>query len=73
MQRNKNTENNKKSKHENAVRNYSSTTRQLIDMLSSDAVLKKALTESIAKAKELNPDRDTNPAQSLDEFIDFVE
>lgn len=42
-------------------------------MINSDNFLKEALADSIAKAKAINPDRDTNPAQSLDEFIDFVE
>jgi len=42
-------------------------------MVESSSELKRMLTESLAKAKEINPDRDTNPAQSLEEFYDFVE
>ena len=42
-------------------------------MIRSDNALKRLLEESIAKAAAINPDRDTNPAQSLQEFIDFVE
>jgi len=45
----------------------------LIDMISSDAQLKRMLEASIAAAAALNPDRNTNPAQNLEEFIDFVE
>lgn len=42
-------------------------------MIRSDRELKRLLEESIAKASAINPDRDTNPAQSLEEFFDFVE
>ena len=42
-------------------------------MIRSDNALKRLLEESIAKAAAANPDKDTNPAQSLQEFIDFVE
>ena len=42
-------------------------------MIRSDKMLEHLLEESIAKAAAANPDKDTNPAQSLQEFIDFVE
>lgn len=52
---------------------YSQTTRELIDMVNSNAQLKELLVKSIEKAKEINPDKETNPAQTLDEYYDFVE
>lgn len=55
------------------MKKYSTTTCELIDLVSSGAELKDLLSKSIAKAKAVNPDRDTNPAQSLEEFFDFIE
>lgn len=55
------------------MKKYSTTTCELIDLVSSGAELKGLLVKSIAKAKAVNPDRDTNPAQSLEEFFDFIE
>ena len=55
------------------MKNYSKTTCELINLVSSGAELKDLLIKSLAKAKAVNPDRDTNPAQSLEEFFDFVE
>ena len=55
------------------MKKYSTTTCELIDLVGSGAELKDLLVKSIAKAKSVNPDRDTNPAQSLEEFFDFVE
>ena len=52
---------------------YSETTQELIDMVEGDSVLKALLTKAIAKAKEINPDTVTNPAQTLEEYYDFVE
>ena len=55
------------------MKKYSPTTCELIDLVSSGAELKDLLIKSIAKAKAINPDRDTNPAQSLDDFFAFIE
>ena len=55
------------------MKKYSRTTCELIDLVSSGAELKDLLIKSIAKAKAINPDRDTNPAQSLDDFFAFIE
>ena len=52
---------------------YSATTQELIDMVEGDSVLKALLIKSIAKAKEINPDIVTNPAQTLEGYYDFVE
>ena len=45
----------------------------MVKLIDSGAELRDLLVKSIAKAKAINPDRDTNPAQSLEEFFDFVE
>lgn len=42
-------------------------------MVGRDRELEGMLEASIAAAAAANPDRDTNPAQSLEEFYDFVE
>ena len=55
------------------MKKFSPTTCELIELVNSGAELKLLLTKSIAKAKAINPDRDTNPAQSLEEFYDFIE
>jgi len=48
-------------------------TQQLITMMDHNAALKKMLIDSIASAKKLNPDKLTNPAQSLEEYYDFMD
>jgi phosphatidylserine decarboxylase len=57
----------------NPVSKYNVTTQQLIDMVEHNSEMKALLAKSIAKAREINPDRRTNPAQTLPEFYDFVE
>ncbi len=52
---------------------YSESTRELISLVDANAELKTLLEKAIAKGKELNPDKKTNPAQSLTEYYDFVE
>jgi phosphatidylserine decarboxylase precursor len=49
------------------------TTQQLITMVEHNAELKKMLIESIAQAKKINPDRVTNPAQTLEEYYTFID
>ena len=41
--------------------------------LESDPELKALMEKSIAKAREINPDPDTNPVGNLDEFYDFID
>ena len=48
-------------------------TERLITMVEHNSELKQLLTESIAKAKATNPDRVTNPAQTLDEYYAFID
>lgn len=47
--------------------------KDLVAMCESNAEVKRLLTQSITQAAAINPDRRYNPAQSLDEFYDFVE
>lgn len=56
-----------------SVKLYSSTTQELIDLVESTPQLKSLLIKAIDKAKQINPDRATNPAQTLDEYYDFIE
>lgn len=51
---------------------YGKATKELIDLLESDPELKSLLQSSLEKAKEINPDRNTNPAQNLEEYYRFV-
>ena len=51
---------------------YGNATQELISLLDSDPNLKSLLESSLQKAKEINPDKNTNPAQSLEEYYEFV-
>lgn len=52
---------------------FSPITQELIAMVHDNPEFKDLLEKSIRKAKSVNPDRKTNPAQSLEEYYDFVE
>ncbi len=52
---------------------HAQITLDMIQLLENDASLKALMEKSIAKAAEINPDKNTNPAQSLDEFYDFLD
>lgn len=51
---------------------YGKATQELMALLDRDPELKSLLEASIEKAKNVNPDRNTNPAQSLEEYYAFV-
>lgn len=51
---------------------YGKATQELIELVNSDPALKSLLIKSIEKAKAINPDRNTNPAQDLQEYYAFV-
>ncbi len=51
---------------------YGKATKELIALLDSNPTLKSMLESSLQKAKETNPDRNTNPAQNLEEYYQFV-
>ncbi len=48
-------------------------TQQLIDLTEARPELKVLLRKSIEAARRENPDRRTNPAQSLEEYYDYVD
>lgn len=51
---------------------YSSKTLELINIVNSNPEIKSMLLASIEKAKQINPDKKTNPAQNLEEYYEFV-
>lgn len=51
---------------------YGKATKALIALLDNDPALKSMLESSLQKAKEINPDRNTNPAQNLEEYYEFI-
>ena len=60
----------KSSKEEKAA--YGEATRELIEMIDKDPALESLLISSLEKAKEINPDKHTNPAQSLEDYYGFI-
>jgi len=54
-------------------KNYSEFTQSFIQMVENNPEMKTLLVESIDKCKALNPDKESNPVQSLEEYYDFVE
>ncbi len=51
---------------------YGKATTELIEMVEGNPEIKRLLIASIEKVKEINPDKVTNPAQSLEEYYEFV-
>lgn len=62
-----------KEKNEQANNKYNETTQMLVSLVDNNSNLKSLLEEAIDKAKDINPDPETNPAQSLEKFYDFVD
>lgn len=54
------------------VRSYHPATQRLVQMLEKDTQLKALLEKSIAQAAKINPDPQTNPAQNLKAYIEYV-
>ena len=48
-------------------------TQQLMTMVEHNSELKRMLVLSIEKAREINSDRETNPAQTLEEYYAFID
>ncbi|OUS01006.1 phosphatidylserine decarboxylase [Flavobacteriales bacterium 33_180_T64] len=61
-------------KHDNKQEHskYNSKTLELIDIVNSNPEIKSMLLASIEKAKQINPDIKTNPAQNLEDYYEFV-
>jgi phosphatidylserine decarboxylase precursor len=47
-------------------------TLELKRLVAADPEFKRLLVTSIERAKQANPDRSTNPAQSLDQYYEFI-
>ncbi len=58
---------------EEKAERYSPITRELIRIVEDTPQLKALLVKAIEKGKQINPDKATNPAQTLEEYYDFVE
>ena len=51
----------------------SQASRDLQAMLETDPTLMALMKKTIAKAAEINPDHDTNPVRSVEEFYDYMD
>lgn len=56
-----------------SVKEYARDTEELRTIVEHNAYIKRWLIQSIEKARRINPDRETNPAQSLEEFYDYID
>lgn len=52
---------------------YSPITQELVTIIENDSQLKSLLQKAIDKGKEINPDKVTNPAQTIEEYYDFIQ
>ncbi len=53
--------------------NHKPITKELIELLKKNPELKVMLEDSLAKAKEANPDKKSNPAQNLSEYYNYLD
>lgn len=51
---------------------YGPATQELVSLLENDVELKALVAKSIEQASKINPDGNTNPVQSFDEYYEFV-
>ena len=61
------------SKDNESKSNHEEITIDLITMVEHNSDLKNMLIKSIEKAKEINPDKSTNPVQTLEEYYDYID
>ena len=52
---------------------HESSTQELINALEHNSDARLLLVKSITKAKSINPDHDTNPAQNLEEYYSYLD
>lgn len=62
-----------KDEAEKSDKHYSEFTQSFISMVDGDSELKSLLTKSIELCRVQNPDKESNPVQSLSEYYDLVE
>lgn len=70
---NKDENNTSDGKTEKEASSHEPITQELITILDEDPEVKALLEKSIDKAKEINPDKTTNPAQSLEEYYEYID
>jgi phosphatidylserine decarboxylase len=51
---------------------YGPKTLELVDIVEKDSNIRALLLASIEQAKKINPDKNSNPAQTLEEYYDFI-
>lgn len=56
-----------------SLKKYAPDTEALMTIVGHNAGIQRMLIQSIKQAKRINPDRETNPAQSLEEYYDFID
>ncbi|WP_346354101.1 phosphatidylserine decarboxylase [Azotosporobacter soli] len=54
-------------------RQHAPDTEMLMTIVEHNADVKRMLLQSIDQAKQINPDRETNPAQSLEEYYAYID
>ncbi len=54
------------------TKEYGTATKALIEILHNNPEVKTMLESSLEKAMHMNPDKQTNPVQNLEEYYDFV-
>lgn len=59
-------------KHEDQNSNYGPKTLELVNLVDQNPEIKSLLLASIEQAKKINPDKQSNPAQTLEEYYQFV-
>ena len=59
--------------YKSAQTKHAPITQQLITMVEHNSEIKEMLINSIEKASRINPDKVTNPAQTLEEYYIFVD
>ncbi len=58
--------------HVNQKPEYGEAAKELVKLLDGNPDLKAMLIESLEKAHQINPDRNTNPVKNLEEYYEFV-
>ncbi len=56
-----------------SIKKHAPDTEALITIVEHNANIKRMLVQSIKQAKQINPDRETNPAQTLEEYYEFID
>ena len=59
-------------KRDDPNKDYGEKTLELIDIVNSNPNIKSLLIKSIDQAAKINPDKTTNPAQTLDGYYEYV-